>query len=44
MPAFRSKLSALIKDERGMTALAYGLIAGLVAAVIVLWSPRSAPN
>lgn len=26
---------ALIKDERGVTALEYGLIAGLVAVVIV---------
>lgn len=28
-------LKALIRDERGVTALEYGLIAGLVAVVIV---------
>jgi len=32
---FLSSLKALAKDERGVTALEYGLIAGLVAVVIV---------
>jgi pilus assembly protein Flp/PilA len=32
---FLKSLSALAKDERGVTALEYGLIAGLVAVVIV---------
>lgn len=32
---FLNNLSALAKDERGVTALEYGLIAGLVAVVIV---------
>jgi len=32
---FLKNLSALAKDERGVTALEYGLIAGLVAVVIV---------
>ncbi len=35
MRTFLSNLSALAKDERGVTALEYGLIAGLVAVVIV---------
>ncbi|MGA3398680.1 MAG: Flp family type IVb pilin [Acetobacteraceae bacterium] len=35
MFAFLNNLSALAKDERGVTALEYGLIAGLVAVVIV---------
>jgi pilus assembly protein Flp/PilA len=35
MCAFLSNLKALAKDERGVTALEYGLIAGLVAVVIV---------
>jgi pilus assembly protein Flp/PilA len=35
MLSFRRNLQALIRDERGVTALEYGLIAGLVAVVIV---------
>jgi pilus assembly protein Flp/PilA len=35
MFTFLNNLSALAKDERGVTALEYGLIAGLVAVVIV---------
>ena len=35
MFTFLSNLGALIKDDRGVTALEYGLIAGLVAVVIV---------
>jgi pilus assembly protein Flp/PilA len=35
MPTFLNDLGALAKDERGVTALEYGLIAGLVAVVIV---------
>lgn len=35
MLTFFNNFSALIKDERGVTALEYGLIAGLVAVVIV---------
>ena len=35
MLTFFNTLPALIKDERGVTALEYGLIAGLVAVVIV---------
>jgi len=35
MSTFRHNLSLLAKDERGVTALEYGLIAGLVAVVIV---------
>jgi pilus assembly protein Flp/PilA len=35
MFVFLNNLNALIKDERGVTALEYGLIAGLVAVVIV---------
>jgi pilus assembly protein Flp/PilA len=32
---FINKLHALIRDERGVTAMEYGLIAGLIAVVIV---------
>ena len=35
MSAFLNHLRPLTKDERGVTALEYGLIAGLVAVVIV---------
>ena len=35
MRIFLNNLKALAKDERGVTALEYGLIAGLVAVVIV---------
>lgn len=35
MHAFLNRLSALTSDKRGVTALEYGLIAGLVAVVIV---------
>ena len=35
MYTFLNNLGALAKDERGVTALEYGLIAGLVAVVIV---------
>jgi pilus assembly protein Flp/PilA len=35
MRTFLTHLRALAKDERGVTALEYGLIAGLVAVVIV---------
>jgi pilus assembly protein Flp/PilA len=35
MFTFLNNVSALVKDERGVTALEYGLIAGLVAVVIV---------
>jgi pilus assembly protein Flp/PilA len=35
MLSFFNNLSSLVKDERGVTALEYGLIAGLVAVVIV---------
>jgi len=35
MFSFLNNLRALAKDERGVTALEYGLIAGLVAVVIV---------
>jgi pilus assembly protein Flp/PilA len=35
MSTFRSNLRALMADERGVTALEYGLIAGLIAVVIV---------
>jgi pilus assembly protein Flp/PilA len=35
MFTFWNNLSALAKDERGVTALEYGLIAGLVAVAIV---------
>jgi len=36
MRAFLNNLGALPKDQRGVTALEYGLIAGLVAVVIVV--------
>jgi pilus assembly protein Flp/PilA len=35
MLMFLKNLNALRQDERGVTALEYGLIAGLVAVVIV---------
>jgi|HubBroStandDraft_5_1064220.scaffolds.fasta_scaffold798836_2 pilus assembly protein Flp/PilA len=35
MSTFRNKLNALMNDGRGVTALEYGLIAGLIAVVIV---------
>jgi len=35
MRTFLNNFSALAKDERGVTALEYGLIAGLVAVVII---------
>jgi pilus assembly protein Flp/PilA len=35
MQNFFNNLKSLAKDERGVTALEYGLIAGLVAVVIV---------
>jgi pilus assembly protein Flp/PilA len=35
MLTFRNNLRALIKDERGVTAMEYGLIAALVAVVII---------
>ncbi len=35
MRTFLTNLRALANDERGVTALEYGLIAGLVAVVIV---------
>jgi pilus assembly protein Flp/PilA len=35
MRTLLNNLKALAKDERGVTALEYGLIAGLVAVVIV---------
>jgi pilus assembly protein Flp/PilA len=35
MSTFRNRLDALMKDVRGVTALEYGLIAGLIAVVIV---------
>jgi pilus assembly protein Flp/PilA len=35
MSTFVSNFKALASDERGVTALEYGLIAGLVAVVIV---------
>ena len=35
MLKFLNNLSALVNDERGVTALEYGLIAGLVAVAIV---------
>jgi pilus assembly protein Flp/PilA len=35
MRTFLKNLRALANDERGVTALEYGLIAGLVAVVIV---------
>jgi pilus assembly protein Flp/PilA len=35
MFTFLENFRALVKDERGVTALEYGLIAGLIAVVIV---------
>jgi pilus assembly protein Flp/PilA len=35
MLMFRNNLRALVKDERGVTAMEYGLIAALVAVVII---------
>ena len=35
MLTFLNSISALAKAERGVTALEYGLIAGLIAVVIV---------
>jgi pilus assembly protein Flp/PilA len=35
MRVFLNNLRALANDERGVTALEYGLIAGLIAVVIV---------
>ncbi len=35
MSAFRSPLRTLIKDERGVMAREYGLIAGPIAVVII---------
>jgi pilus assembly protein Flp/PilA len=35
MSMFLKNLKALARDERGVTALEYGLIAGLVAVAIV---------
>ena len=35
MLTFRNNLRAFIKDERGVTAMEYGLIAALVAVVII---------
>jgi pilus assembly protein Flp/PilA len=35
MYTFVHHLTALARDERGVTALEYGLIAGLVAVIIV---------
>jgi len=35
MLTFLNNLSALAKDERGVTALEYGLIAALIAVAIV---------
>jgi pilus assembly protein Flp/PilA len=35
MCTFLNNLRALAKDERGVTALEYGLIAGLIAVVII---------
>jgi pilus assembly protein Flp/PilA len=35
MTSFLKNLEALAKDKRGVTALEYGLIAGLVAVAIV---------
>jgi pilus assembly protein Flp/PilA len=39
MLAFLNNLRALAKDERGVTALEYGVIAGLLAVVIVTSVP-----
>jgi pilus assembly protein Flp/PilA len=35
MLTFRNNLRALVKDERGVTAMEYGLIAALMAVVII---------
>lgn len=35
MSSFFNHVRALARDERGVTALEYGLIAGLIAVVIV---------
>jgi pilus assembly protein Flp/PilA len=35
MFTFMNNLKTLAKDERGVTALEYGLIAGLISVVIV---------
>ena len=35
MHMFFNDLRALVKDERGVTAMEYGMIAGLIAIVIV---------
>jgi pilus assembly protein Flp/PilA len=35
MLTLRNNLRALIKDERGVTAMEYGLIAALIAVVII---------
>jgi pilus assembly protein Flp/PilA len=35
MTTFLKHLGALARDERGVTALEYGLIAGLIAVVII---------
>lgn len=35
MSKFISKINAFIADEEGVTALEYGMIAALIAAVIV---------
>lgn len=35
MSSFFNDVRALARDERGVTALEYGLIAGLIAVVIV---------
>ena len=35
MCTFLNNLRALVKDERGVTALEYGLIAGLIAVGII---------
>jgi Flp pilus assembly pilin Flp len=38
MSKFASNLMALAADERGVTALEYGLVAGPVAAVVIVGS------
>ena len=35
MCTFLNNIRALVKDERGVTALEYGLIAGLIAVGII---------
>jgi pilus assembly protein Flp/PilA len=35
MGTFLNNVRALVKDERGVTALEYGLIAGLIAVGII---------